>query len=90
LPRSRRALAASEHQQKQIEQWLAALGTPQQAAFRCRIALMPGRGESEVAIASKLQPKGRVFRCRADAPNRDLYSRQYCVRVPGEANGFSR
>src|ERR1700712_3615652 len=54
MPRSVARLTLSEDQQNQIEQWLAAMGTPQQVALRCRIMLAAGRGESEVAIASAL------------------------------------
>ena len=54
MPRSAAALALSEDQQNQIEQWLAAMGTPQQVALRCRIVLSASRGESEAAIASEL------------------------------------
>jgi hypothetical protein len=41
------ALVVSEDQKSQIEQWLAAMGTPQQVALRRRIVLCVGRGESE-------------------------------------------
>jgi transposase len=49
-------------QEKQIEQWLAALGTPQQVALRCRIVLAVGRGESELAIASRLGVNRKTVR----------------------------
>jgi transposase len=62
MPRSRPALVVSEHQQKQIEQWLAALGTPQQVALRCRIVLAASRGESEMAIASKWHVNRKTVR----------------------------
>ena len=39
MPRSTQSLAVSKVQQEQIERWLAALGTPQQVALRCRIVL---------------------------------------------------
>ncbi len=48
-------LLLSEDQSKQIEQWLAALGTPQQVALRCRIVAAAGGGESEAAIAAALE-----------------------------------
>ena len=54
MPRATAALTLSEDQQNQLEQWLAAMGTPQQIALRCRIVLAAGRGESESAIASVL------------------------------------
>jgi transposase len=52
----------SQDQERQIEQWLAALGTPQQVALRCRIILAAGRGESEAAIASKLEVNRKTVR----------------------------
>jgi transposase len=54
MPRSTAPVRLSEDQQNQIEQWLAAMGTPQQVALRCRIVLAASRGESEAAIASEL------------------------------------
>lgn len=54
MPRSAIPIALSEDQRNQIEQWLAAMGTPQQVALRCRIVLAGSRGESEAAIASEL------------------------------------
>jgi transposase len=55
-------LSLSAHQEEQMEQWLAALGTPQQVALRCRIVLAAGRGESEAAIASKLDVNRKTIR----------------------------
>ncbi|HVQ40105.1 MAG TPA: hypothetical protein VMS31_21375 [Pyrinomonadaceae bacterium] len=48
MPRSTSALIVSAEQEDQIEQWLAAMGTPQQVALRCRIvaALAAGRNGS--------------------------------------------
>jgi transposase len=54
MPRPTRVLAVSEDQQKQIEQWLAALGTPQQVALRGRIVMAAGRGKSDAAIAAEM------------------------------------
>jgi transposase len=62
VPRSTSALVVSQDQETQIEQWLAALGTPQQVALRCRIVLAAGRGESEAAIASKLEVNRKTVR----------------------------
>jgi transposase len=53
VPRSIATLALSEDQRKQIEQWLAALGTPVQVALRCRIILAAAAGSAEVAIAAE-------------------------------------
>jgi transposase len=52
MPRSIPALALSSDQEKQIDQWLAALGTPQQVALRCRIVRDSASGQSEVNIAA--------------------------------------
>jgi len=38
-------------QRQQIQQWLAAHGTPQQVALRCRIVLAAADGQSDVTIA---------------------------------------
>jgi len=62
VPRSTCPLVVSQDQERQIEQWLAALGTPQQVALRCRIVLAAGRGESEAAIASKLEVNRKTVR----------------------------
>jgi transposase len=53
VPRSVPTLVLSEDQRKQIEQWLAALGTPVQVALRCRIILGAAAGSAEVAIAAE-------------------------------------
>ena len=54
MPRPTPVLVVSEDQRKQIEQWLVALGTPQQVAFRGRIVLAAGDGKTEAAIAAKM------------------------------------
>src|SRR6266699_2004532 len=41
-------------EQPKIEQWIAAHGTPQQVALRCRIVSAAAAGESDVAIAQRL------------------------------------
>jgi transposase len=41
-------------EQQQIQQWVAAHGTPQQVALRCRIVLAAADGESNMAIAEQL------------------------------------
>ena len=45
-------LSSSERQQ--IQQWVAAHGTPQQVALRCRIVLGAADGQSDAAIAQQL------------------------------------
>lgn len=62
MPRVIAPVALSEDQERQIEQWLAALGTPQQVALRCRIILAAGRGESEASIAAKLNVNRKTVR----------------------------
>jgi transposase len=54
MPRSTLAPTLSAEQTKQIEQWLGAMGTPQQVALRCRIIVALAEGETEAAVASKL------------------------------------
>ena len=44
----------SPSEQQQIQQWIAAHGTPQQVALRCRIVLASSQGLSDVAIAEQL------------------------------------
>jgi len=39
---------------EKLQQWVAAHGTPQQVALRCRIVLAAAVGESDVAIAEQL------------------------------------
>src|SRR5437660_9129841 len=51
-----------EDQQKQIEQWLGALGTPQQVVLRGRIVLAAGNGKSEAAIAAEMQVNRKTVR----------------------------
>ena len=41
-------------EQQKLRQWIAAHGTPQQVALRCRIVLAAVAGESDVAIAKGL------------------------------------
>ena len=62
MPRLTPPLVVSEDQERQIEQWLTALGTPQQVALRCRIILAAARGESESTIASNLRVNRKTVR----------------------------
>jgi transposase len=62
MARSTPHLSVSEDQESQIEQWLAALGTPQQVALRCRMILGVAHGESEAAIAAKLDVNRKTVR----------------------------
>src|SRR6185312_2414655 len=62
MPRSTLPILVSGDQEKQIEQRLAAVGTPQQIDLRCRIVLAAGRGESEAAIASQFTINRKTVR----------------------------
>src|SRR5258708_13009988 len=44
----------SVSERQQIQQWVAAHGTPQQVALGCRIVLAAADGQSDVAIAQQL------------------------------------
>ncbi len=48
MPRAIAPLVLSQDQQQQLERWLAALGTPQQVALRCRIILAVAAGKTEI------------------------------------------
>jgi NCAIR mutase (PurE)-related protein len=41
-------------EQEKLAQWIAAHGTPQQVALRCRIVAAAAAGKSDVAIAEEL------------------------------------
>src|ERR1700730_11205201 len=62
MARATHRLTVSPEHEEQIKQWLAALGTPQQVALRCRIILAAGLGESEVATAAKLGVNRKTVR----------------------------
>jgi transposase len=62
MPRATPCLGVSEDQERQIQKWLRALGTPQQVALRCRIVLACGSGESEAAIAAKMDVNRKTVR----------------------------
>jgi transposase len=47
---------------QQIENWLAAMGTPQQVALRCRIIRAAGLGQTEVATADQLEINRKTVR----------------------------
>ncbi len=62
MPRSIAALVLTNDQQSQIRQWLAALGTPQQVAVRCRIVLAAGAGKSEATISAEMNVNRKTVR----------------------------
>ena len=43
----------STSEQQQLQQWVAAQGTPQQVALRCRIVLAAAQGQSDLALAQQ-------------------------------------
>ena len=55
MPRSKAPSAVSAEQHQQIQQWLAAHGTPQQVALRCRIVEAASQGRGDSAIAAELE-----------------------------------
>src|SRR5271154_2787282 len=66
MPRPTPVLDVSEDQRDQIEQWLGALGTPQQVALRGRIVLAAGLGKSEAAIAAQMRVNRKTVRLWRD------------------------
>lgn len=54
MPRSCPPLALTEADQRQLREWLAAFGTPQQVALRSRIVLAAADGQPDTAIADHL------------------------------------
>jgi len=62
MSRSAPALAVSEDQRRQLDQWLAALGTPQQVALRCRIVLGVAEGKPEAVVAVENQVNRKTVR----------------------------
>jgi transposase len=71
MPRSSPPLSVSQHQREQIEHWLAALGTPQQVALRCRIVLAAGGGKTEMEIAAALNINRKTVRLWRDRFTRE-------------------
>src|SRR6266566_2211419 len=47
-------IALSTVERQKIQQWIAAYGTPQQVALRCRIVLGAAAGEADSAISRRL------------------------------------
>jgi hypothetical protein len=44
----------SDGEREKLQQWIAAHGTPQQVALRCRIVLAAADDESDITIAKRL------------------------------------
>ena len=53
MPRAIDTFVLSPDQRRELELWLAALGTPQQVALRCRIIRGVASGKTEMAIATE-------------------------------------
>ena len=62
MPRVTLSLVLSPDQQHQLERWLAALGTPQQVALRCRIILAIAAGKAETVIAAENRVNRKTVR----------------------------
>jgi transposase len=62
MPRPTVVPVVSEDQQKQMEQWVGAMGTPQQVALRCRIVLAAAKGQSEAAISAEMNVNRKTVR----------------------------
>ena len=52
MARTSSTLRLSDAEEQQLEQWVAAHGTPQQVALRCRIVLAAAAGETNLGIAA--------------------------------------
>src|SRR3954465_5477545 len=62
MPRPTLPIVVSGEQERQMERWLEALGTPQQVALRCSMILAAGHGESEAAIAAHFEVNRKTVR----------------------------
>ena len=62
MARSTPELTVTPEQGMQIAEWVAAMGTPQQVALRCRIVCALAEGETESAVASKLDINRKTVR----------------------------
>lgn len=62
MPNATAGVVLSEEQRKQLDQWLAAMGTPQQVALRCRIVLASAERQPELAIAAELDINRKTVR----------------------------
>ena len=70
MSKTRFPVVLSSADQRQLEQWASAHGTPQQVALRCRIVLGALAGEQNQAMAARLQvsrPTVNLWRQRVRA-----------------------
>src|SRR6266581_110826 len=56
------ALALSDMDRQQVQQWVSAFGTPQQVVLRCRIVLGAAAGQSENSLARQLKTNRNTVR----------------------------
>jgi transposase len=62
MPRLTEPLIVSQDQQQQLERWVAALGTPQQVALRCRIILAIAAGKTEAVVVAETHVNRKTVR----------------------------
>src|SRR5215471_20762208 len=74
MPRSSPPFQLSRSERQCIEQWLAAMGTPQQVTLRGLIVLAAAGGESEAAIATELKINRKTVR---------LWKQRFAAEGPG-------
>src|ERR1039457_5678189 len=55
MPRTSPRVSLAQAEREQLEQWVAAHGTPQQVALRCRIVLAAAAGETNLQIGAACQ-----------------------------------
>jgi transposase len=55
MPRTSPTVSLAEAEREQLEHWVAAHGTPQQVALRCRIVLAAAAGETNLQIGAACQ-----------------------------------
>ncbi len=55
MPRTSPTVSLAETEREQLERWVAAHGTPQQVALRCRIVLAAAAGETNLQIGAASQ-----------------------------------
>jgi transposase len=62
MPRPTAPFVLAEQQREQLRQWLAAQGTAQQVALRCRIIIGLADGKSETTVATETQVNRKTVR----------------------------
>jgi transposase len=62
MPNATSGVVLREEQRKQLDQWLAAMGTPQQVALRCRIVVASAERQADLAIAAELNINRKTVR----------------------------